>query len=267
MTLTDPGMLDLARAVHAPKTAAAVLSTLSPGTMSSHAAEAFTATMLHDGRRPERERRFVRPGGGTIMVISGPRVAETRSRIVDTFLTSEHLAPAEWLVMIDSDMTFRPEDVFRLLDTAHPTERPIVGALCFAGLSPQTMYPTIYNLVREDDGRFATGQIHDYPRDQVVKVGATGAAFLVVHRRVFEAMLRPHPEGFGTLPNGTPNVYPWFVEGHVDAHGRPFGEDISFCIRANALGFPIHVDTRVKVGHHKGWIMDEALYDATKDLR
>lgn len=239
---------------------AVVLSTLSPGTMSSHCAEAFTATVLRDGAKRDRDRRICRPGGGTIMVTSGPRIAETRSQIVDKFLGSPQFEGAEWLMMIDSDMVFRPEHVDQLLDVAHRTERPIVGGLCFAGLSPESMYPTVYDLSRQDDGAFAVGQIHDYPRDQLVKVGATGAAFMVVHRDVFAKM----SAAFATLPNGKPNVYPWFVEGHTDSHGRPFGEDIAFCIRAQALGFPVHVDTRVKIGHHKGLILDENLFDRTR---
>lgn len=256
----DADMTKLHAAAMQPKVGAVVLSTLSPGTMSSHCAEAFTATVLHDANRRERDRAIVRPGGGTIMVTSGPRIAETRSKIVDNFLTSPAFEGADWLMMIDSDMVFRPENVFDLLEVAHPTERPIVGGLCFAGLSPDTMYPTIYDLTRDDEGRFEVAQRHDYPRDQLVKVGATGAAFMVVHRSVFLQMAHH----FATLPNGAPNVYPWFVEGHTDAHGRPFGEDIAFCIRANSLGFPIHVDTRVKIGHHKGLIIDEALYDRTR---
>lgn len=259
-TLTDPGLERLAKAVHAPRTGAVVLSTLSPGTMSSHCAEAFCATVLRDGSKRDKDRRIVRPGGGTIMVTSGPRIAETRSQIVDKFLHSSQFDGAEWLMMIDSDMVFRPEHIEALLEVADRTERPIVGGLCFAGLSPETMYPTVYDLSREEGGAFAVGQIHDYPRDQLVKVGATGAAFMVVHRDVFVKMAK----AFATLPNGAPNVYPWFVEGHADAHGRPFGEDIAFCIRAQSLGIPVHVDTRVKIGHHKGLVIDETLYDRTR---
>lgn len=243
-----------------PRYGAVVLSTLSPGTMSSHCAEAFCATVLADASRRERDRRIAVPGGGTIMVTSGPRIAETRSRIVDTFLTAPQFEAAEWLMMIDSDMVFRPEHIEALLEVADKDERPIVGGLCFAGLSPETMYPTVYNLSREEGGAFAVEQVHDYPRDQLVKVGATGAAFMVVHRSVFTKMSR----AFAQLPNGAPNVYPWFVEGHADQHGRPFGEDIAFCLRAQSIGFPVHVDTRVKIGHHKGLIIDEALYDRTR---
>lgn len=239
-----------------------VLSTLSPGSMSSHCAESIAATILDDGHRPLEDQLFCRPGGGTIMVTSGPRVAETRSKIVDTFLHADHFQTAGWLLMVDSDMVFRPDDVRVLIDHADRLERPIIGGLCFAGITPESMYPTVYSLGRdENSGQFDVDKVMDYPKNALVKVAATGAAFLLVHKQVFMRMGRPHPEGFGTMPDGTPNVYPWFAEGHVDKHGRPFGEDISFCIRAGALGIPVHVHTGAQIGHHKSVILTEELYD------
>jgi hypothetical protein len=214
--------------------------------MSSFCAESIAATMLDDVRHDARQRWFARRGGGTIMIVSGPRVAETRSQIVDKFLDSDNFTQAGWLVMVDSDMVFRPEDIRELLDCADREHRPIVGGLCFAGMTDDTMYPTVYSLGRDDDGRLEVGPVHDYPR---------------VHRTVLLHMRQPHPTGFGTHQNGTPNPYPWFVEGHTDKHGRPFGEDISFCIRAQALGYPVHVHTGVKIRHHKSVFLDEALYD------
>lgn len=240
----------------------AVLATLSPGTMSSLCAESIAATLLHDGAQPQS--RFCAPHGGTIMVVSGPRVAETRSKIVDNFLTHDQFERASWLLMVDSDMVFRPDDVDALFAVADPKERPIVGGLCFAGLSPDQMYPTVYGYDRDDTGQLDVNRILDYPRDQLVKVGATGGAFLLVHRHVFEAMAQPAPKGFGTNPDGTANVYPWFAEGHVDKHGRPFGEDIAFCIRAGALGIPVHVHTGVKIGHHKAITLTEDVYDRSR---
>lgn len=240
---------------------AAVLATLSAGSHASLTADSIASTMRQDGTRPERERWFARDSGGTIFIISGPRIAETRSQIVDKFLGEDCFAKASWLVMVDADMVFDGADVFALLDAADPVERPIVGGLCFAGYTPDTMYPTIYVADRDDDGRLDIDKVRDYPRDQLVRCHATGAAFVAVHRSVFEAMRRPHDQGgFGTLPNGAPNPYPWFVEGHTDRHGRPFGEDIAFCLRAGALGFPVHVHTGIKVGHHKSIILTEELY-------
>jgi hypothetical protein len=38
---------------------------------------------------------------------------------------------AEWLLMVDSDMGFSGDTLEQLIAVADPTERPVVGALCF----------------------------------------------------------------------------------------------------------------------------------------
>lgn len=53
-------------------------------------------------------------------------------------------------------------------------------------------------------------------------------------------------------------AFPFFQE--VQMGSRPVGEDITFCIRAGQLGFPVHVDTRVKIGHHKSQLLTEDAY-------
>jgi len=76
-----------------------------------------------------------------IFIESGPRIAAARNRVVEQWLTD----PAStWLWMLDTDMTFTPDTLDRLLDAADPVERPIVGGLCFAGGRDFRIAPTIY---------------------------------------------------------------------------------------------------------------------------
>lgn len=195
-------------------------------------------------------------GGGYISLRSGPRIAEARSQLVETFLTSELYRDAEWLFMVDSDMVFEPDALRRLLEVADPEERPIVGGLCFAGSSPEDCYPTLYRLVPHEEARWEIEKVTEWPEGELLKVGATGAAALLVHRGVLETMYR----AFEFLPNGQRNNYPWFVEGHVDHAGRPLGEDIAFCIRAQGLGYPVHVHTGVEFGHRKYVVLDTKVW-------
>jgi hypothetical protein len=78
-----------------------------------------------------------------------------RNDVVETFLDTE----SDWLLFIDADMGYAADTVERLIEAAHPTERPIVGALCFAQKSTGSgeLYarryhctPTIYQC-RETD--------------------------------------------------------------------------------------------------------------------
>jgi len=193
--------------------------------------------------------RINRDGGGRISMISSPRIAEARSQIVELFLTEKLFENAEWLLTVDSDMSFDPEDVQRLLDAADPAERPIVGGLCFAGRTPANMYPTLYRAGRDADGKLDVDKFDTIPDEEaLVEVSATGAAFVLIHRRVLLEMRK----AYGRMPDQTTaNPYPWYAEGHVDRNGMPVGEDIVFCLRAGALGHRIFVHTGARIGHIK----------------
>ena len=223
-----------------------VAAWLSPGQVAAAFCDAWTSLTRYDAGK-----RIC----GDIHLQSGPRIAEARSQIVDHFLQHPPYQEAEWLWMLDSDMTFQPDTLERLMEVADRDEAPIVGGLCFGG-GLHRMFPTIYRGVQEDGG-VAIEPMDDYPRDQLVKVAATGAACLLVHRDVFVAM----GQAFGTNSDGRPNPYPWFSEGLCDWKGRPYGEDTAFCMRAQQLGFPVFVDTRIKLGHVKSMEITEELYD------
>lgn len=96
--------------------------------------------------------------------------------------------------------------------------------------------------------------LDQYPPNRVVQVGATGAAFLLVHRFVFVTL----KEKLAHSPDGYPNPYPWFAE--TVTRGRAVGEDITFCMRASACGFPVHVHTGAKVAHRKHIDLTEDLW-------
>lgn len=214
-----------------------------------------------DGQGP---RHIGQGAGGFLAIQSGPRIAEARNSMVDAFAL--RFPEAEWLFTVDSDMTFEPDILESLLEVADPVERPIVGALCFAPAGDNTgAYPTIYREVTyEVDGQTLVGvdRMDDYPDNTLMRVGGTGAAGMLVHRSVFARMREPWPKGFGTLQNGAPNPYPWYVEGLVSPDGKPLGEDIAFCRRAIQVGIPVHVHTGIQMGHMKVYKLDAQYFRA-----
>jgi hypothetical protein len=209
-------------------------------------------------------RHIVGGDGGFICIQSGPRIAESRNAMVDAF--AQNHQNAQWLLTVDSDMTFDCTILEQLLEVADPIERPIVGALCFAPSGDNTpAYPTIYREVTyEVDGKTLVGvdRVDDYPENTLMRVGGTGAAGMLVHRSVFSRLRAPWPEGFGTLQNGAPNPYPWYSEGLVAPDGKPLGEDIAFCRRAAQVGIPIHVHTGIQMGHMKVYKLDAQYFRA-----
>lgn len=225
------------------------LALMSAGTLDLWTADSLLSVWMHEQRTG---RHHI---AAHITVGSGPRIAEGRSQVVEGFLFGEATQGCDWLMLVDYDMTFEADAIEQLLLTALEHNAQIVGGLCFAGGFTDRVFPTLYHFTQEADGEVSTEPVEDYPLDQAVQVGATGAAFLLVHRSVLAKMLQT----FGTQPNGNPNPYPWFIEG-MTAAGRPYGEDVAFCMRASQLGIKVYVDTRVKVGHRKMRELNETLY-------
>lgn len=179
---------------------------------------------------------------------SSANVSASRNSLTRQFLDEKD---AEWLLWIDADMAFEHDALPALLASADAKDHPIVGGLCF-GSTLGALFPTIYQFVQPEGGAITTIRVNDYPLDSLVPCAATGAAFLLIHRSVLAAM---REREFNA-------AFPWFQE--TELGGQPAGEDITFCIRAGICGFPIYVDTGVKVGHHKSTVLDHDTFQAQK---
>lgn len=179
---------------------------------------------------------------GTVLhVRSGPNLASKRNEITAQYLMTR---PEPWLLMIDTDMVMAPTALQRLLGVAHRQTHPIVGGLCFAQQGPDgAPEPTMYELVPHADGAGTFARYTTWPEDDLLEVGATGAAFLLVHRYVFERIAR------GWAPGKVDRVWPWFRETTMGS--RAMGEDMTFCLRARSAGYKIWVHTGVQLGHMK----------------
>ena len=184
--------------------------------------------------------------GGHLGLPSGPNLSAPRCQVVRSFLETE----GEWLWFVDSDMTFEPDILERLVEVADPDTAPIVGGLCFGQIVDHGVvlyYPTMFMIDDEGQG----WRVDEYPPDTVFDVHATGTACLLIHRRVLEAMAAKFPEPL-----------PWFAE-EVSEWGGLQSEDVTFCRRARSLGFPVKVHTGVKTGHLKMYEITEEMHRAS----
>ena len=184
-------------------------------------------------------------GGGRIRVQAGTNLATPRNDLVRQFLTR---TDADWLFMVDSDMTFAPDVVEQLLARADPEHAPVVGGLCFGLIGAGQMAPVLYELTERDDGSAAIVRPQVWPADTLLPVFATGAACLLIHRDV---LIKMAGQRFSA-------AYPWFQESEIGE--VPVSEDITFCWRVGQLGYPVHVDTAVHVGHVKHRELNAASY-------
>lgn len=229
---------------------------LHPGHYASCFAESLVDLLFHDALAHQR----IVPNGKKMGKECGSSgIVDGRNLISRVFLDETE---CEWLFFVDSDMGFAPDTVDRLIAAADPILRPVVGALCFAqktdgqGDLYAVRYratPTLYKFVELEDA-VGFAPLFDYPRDQLVNVGATGAACVLIHRSVLEKVRDKYGDTWWS-----PITHP---------KGTVFSEDLSFCVRVAACDLPMHVHTGVKTTHHKGGVyLDEETYDRAETNR
>ena len=182
-------------------------------------------------------------GGYVGMRMGTDGLVDARNKGVATFLDEKR---ADWLFWLDADMGFAADTLDRLFEAADPVERPIVGALCFTQRETESdnmggwvchATPTIFDWTHyKDQQGFAVRW--DYPADTVTRCHGTGSACILIHRSVFERI----QDEFGPV---------WYHRAPNISTGQLISEDLSFCVRANALDIPIYVHTGVRSTHQK----------------
>lgn len=141
------------------------------------------------------------------------------------------------LIFLDADMVYPQDTLVRLL--SHKKE--IVGGLCFKRWPPFS--PTLF-----EGEPYKMTLMDPYPEDSLVEVTATGTGCLLVDCRVFEDM-----------------IYPWWQFDETET-GGPVGEDVKFCYKARELGYPVFVDTGLKIEHLCQMRVNENLWKMNKAL-
>jgi hypothetical protein len=156
------------------------------------------------------------PPGSAKVAIEGTDVAQSRNKAVQRML---EFPGHRWLLFVDDDMLFEDDAVMRLL--RH--DRPVVSGLTFARRAPYV--PCVYPITAE---QMASGDL--------VEVEEAGTGFLLIRREVLEAIPAP-----------------WFEAGRIET--GELREDKHFCQKVRAAGFPIAVDTSLRIGHQMdAWV-------------
>jgi GT2 family glycosyltransferase len=191
--------------------------------------------------------------GPFVRVKGSGLLSKQRNRVVKQFLDG---TKSDWLLLIDSDEQLSLEAFDKLLETAHDKERPVVAGLVFAGFGVEgAPYPKPVPAIFQDapEGFLP---LYKYDKDSVFEIDAAGTGCLLIHRSVLEKMRETADKNQGT-------DWCWFWDGPVD--GNWIGEDLLFCRRIRALGFPIYVNTGAILPHQKSYWLDERHHQLWKD--
>jgi glycosyltransferase involved in cell wall biosynthesis len=144
----------------------------------------------------------------------------------------------DYLLFIDSDINFEPEDVFRLMAWGTDPKKGIVAGV------PRT---------RSEDKTYITSLDYDTNNDLtmdrmgLVRAERVATAFMLVRRDVFVQMVEAHPE-WQYYDHRAKKTVPCLFDFHLAEEGY-IGEDFLFCDRARELGFEVWVDPSITLGH------------------
>ena len=178
----------------------------------------------------------------TLNKVAGGGIHKARNNLAHEFLTNTN---CERMLMVDSDMSFEPEQVARLW--AHDAD-VIGGPYCH----------------KKDELSWSARAIEGITPDPVTKLqelSAVGTGFLMIKRGVFQKMIEAYPEqAYIEDWNEGTGMTKWdfFQEGVVtdDKFGYPkptyVTEDFYFCLKARRLGFKVLVDTTFYLKHWEG---------------
>ncbi len=202
-------------------------------------------------------------------------VSRSRCKMVRRFLEGE----GDWLLMVDDDMAWDHDAHESLLSAVSavsvasdgPLEpwQVVMGGLTFGWLpGGEDIGPVMYR--RRDNGMFE--RMTDQLGSGIRQVAGTGAAFLLVHRKMLQEIERT------LLEMGAPTQAPWFREHEApiidqwDDEGNPthattywVSEDLWFCDQVYRVGGKIFVHQSVSTGHKKPIMLTRGLHEA-RDL-
>lgn len=161
-------------------------------------------------------------------------VSRARNLLAQDMLESN----CDYLLFIDSDINFEPEDILRLMAWGADPKKGIVAAV------PRT---------RNENKVYIATLDYDENNDLtmngmgLVRANRVATAFMLVRREVFVTMTEAHPEWkyYDTRSNRT---IPCLFDFQLTEEGY-MGEDFLFCDRARELGFEVWVDPSITLGH------------------
>jgi hypothetical protein len=213
-----------------------------------------------------------------ICVRSGPALQVGRGRLVNVF---REQTDAEALLMLDDDMYFQPSHILSMWDLFNRGEDDgtpidILGGLAFISSSPFLNQPGSIQPNTWSAHPYIPDQCNvamSYPQNQLIRVGSTGAACVMIRRKVLDDIGVHHFHHLKILNYGmlSHKFASCTDPGEIEAILRKevmdadeYGEDMSFFQRARSHGYQIHMHTGLQFGHSKNVILTEDDYLASQ---
>jgi hypothetical protein len=166
-------------------------------------------------------------------------VPSARQEIALRFLERETWA--EWLMFVDSDISWKLDDVYALIDSAEAEAAKVMMGTVFL-LGPHGIHAAGW-LEEETAIPWQDGGVQE--------AHVVGTGFTLYHRDMLADVQAKHEAMFAEA---------WVGQ-------RFFGEDVAFSFRARDCGYSLYVNCDVRIGHVKRVLLDEGWAHASQQMR
>ena len=146
----------------------------------------------------------------------------------------------DYIMWIDSDVVFKPDDFFALLESPHPVTAG------YYMMEDDTHVATVENwdidfFLKNASFKFLTVEDIKARKERYIPVSYTGMGWMLIRRGAIERI-----------------EYPWFYRPAEVIGGKVIdmaSDDVAFCKNLMDAGVPIMLDTQVRVGHIKNRVL------------
>jgi predicted SAM-dependent methyltransferase len=168
---------------------------------------------------------------GGYTTAAGGYIPAGRCMLVQAFLDK---TDADWLLMLDWDITFMPPDVYKMIDDCDPTKVMCGAYVTYFG-DNDLLRPCWFS--QREDQEYVP--VDSFRQNEIMELTVCGMGFTLMHRELLEHMRDVYSD----------DPWPWF--GHDNINDSRVGEDLTFCTRARKCGATIWGHGGVLLGHTK----------------
>lgn len=161
-------------------------------------------------------------------------VSRARNLLVKDMLD----AGSDYLMFIDSDINFEPDDIFRLMAWAQDSKKGIVAGVPRVRDAKKTY---IADLDHDENGDLTMNAMG------LVRGKRVATAFMLIQRSVITDMMSANPD-WNYFDKRCGKEVPALFDFKLTAEGY-IGEDFLFCDRTRELGYEVWIDPTIALGH------------------
>ena len=174
-------------------------------------------------------------GECAVSFVLGSLIYDSRNKLAQQALSFE----ADYIMWFDSDMCFQPNTLLKLLED----DKDIVSGLYFRRAMPYT--PVAFSKIAIDEKGEADFEDYKGELSGLHQIGGVGFGCVLMKTDVIMECMAKYGTCFSPIAG--------------------YGEDLSFCWRAQQLGYEIWLDADVKCGHCGHIVVTQNFYEACSE--